>query len=216
MQKTVYVDNCTALAQASDPEFCTLLGMKFGWTGYIISFLIRKKGMNTRSALFEDMVTDVVTNLILSLRQGKLREKIESCKALAKDEKELGDKIRPVFTTAIDLRFRGLQRNVTRHFRREHQFPEDFEASSRAEGGVTDVDDLKKMITEELQSRRLTPKVKNVALMILPDRFEGMGLREICEKHGISRGQVANDALNEIKSCGETVLARLREEVCVP
>jgi hypothetical protein len=208
------IDNVQAMAKTTDAEFSRLLGMKFEWTKFITDVLAHRHAINTVGADYEDMITDIVSGLLISLTKGALHDRVQFCIQTARDEDHLMNKLKPVLTIAIDYRFRDFRQHKSyRHS--GIQFPEKFDATGSTEdvGGGMDAENLKSMIRDELQERFiLTGKRRcELALQILPDRMEGLSLREICEKHELSRGSVVSDALNEIYDAVRCVAQELQE-----
>jgi hypothetical protein len=185
-----------------DPIFSELLGVQASWTGYIAAHLIRQKKMNPNAAFFEDMLTDVCTKLYFDLSAGSLKEKVSVHVKSAKDEDSLANLIRPMLSSAIDYRFRSILRTFRRQNSRFVPLSVDVPQKNHSEDEF-DAENLREKISEAVLSRKMTKKVRQVALIFLPDRLSGMGLRELCDKHNIQRGGTALKALKEIQSCAE-------------
>jgi len=185
-----------------DPIFSDLLGVQASWTGYIAAHLIKQKKMNPKEAFFEDVLTDLCTKLYFDLSDGGLKEKVSIHVKSTTDQDALANLIRPMFSSAIDYRFRSIIRAFRRKNSRFVPLSTDVEQKSSPSEEI-DAENLREKISEAVLSRKMTPKVRQVVVVILPDRLNGMGLRELCEKHNLQRGGTALKALKEIQSCAE-------------
>jgi hypothetical protein len=212
------VDNLKAMASATDAEFTRLLGVDRDWTKFVADVLL-SRGVRGDNAMFEDMVTDIVTNILMALQgENQLADKIAWCRATAHDEESLLDMLKPVMTAAVHLRFRDFRRRGSHNVGR-HQIAEGANepvASQHYIGSEMDADSLQGMIEAELSSRfdsavGMQRSVLAKSLAMLPDRIEGMGIRAICEKHGWGRGKMVSMALKEIFAAVEAVATRLQE-----
>ena len=212
------VDNLKVMGLSTDAEFSRLLGVELDWTRFVVRVL-GQRGVRGNTAMFEDMVTDIVTDLLLALHgENQLSAKVAWCRSTAHDEASLLDMLKPVMTAAVHLRFRDFRRRHS-HNIGNHQMAEGGNepvASESYIGSEMDADEMQSMIEAELSSRfdkavgrRRTALIK--AITMLPDRIEGMGLRAICEKHGWSRGAAVSEGLNELFAAVEAVATRLQE-----
>lgn len=220
MIDSVRTDCIESMSYGVDAEFAKCLGTDTapvgGWTAWVVDTLAGK-GVNSNGAYYEDMVTDIINGILMALQGGALKEKVDIYLHL--EGEDLLNKLRPIFTTAVMFRFRDFRqskiyqiggKNVTVkksiHKRPKcEQIPMNHIVVSQESeiGSELDVENLKDMISAELNRRAANaPKARNrwfsMASQILPDRFDGMGLREICVKHQIQRGSVVSSALNEI------------------
>lgn len=185
-----------------DPIFSQLLGCEGSWTGYIAAHLIKQKKMNPNAAFFEDVLTDICTKLYFDLSDGKLKDKVSVHKESAADTDVLANLIRPMFSSAIDYRFRSIIRTFRKKSEKFVPLSTDV-AEKDATSDCFDAENLREKIAEAVLSRKMTKKVRQIVVVILPDRLNGMGLRELCDKHNIQRGGTALKALKEIQSCAE-------------
>lgn len=188
-----------------DPIFSQLLGCEGSWTGYIAAHLIKQKKMNPNAAFFEDVLTDICTKLYFDLSDGKLKDKVSVHKESATDADVLANLIRPMFSSAIDYRFRSIIRSFRKKSEKFVPLSTDV-AEKDATSDCFDAENLREKISEAVLSRRMSKTIRGVVVLILPDRLNGMGLRELCEKHNLSRGGTALKALQEIQLGAESVL----------
>lgn len=213
------IDNLKAMSFQTDAELSRRLGVELDWSKFVSDILLQRQERSD-NGLFEDMVTDIVTDLILALDgENALSEKVAWCKATSHDEASLLNKLKPVMSSAVHLRFRDFRRRDSYNIGRG-QMPEDttFEPVSYdwPVGSEMDAEALQSMIEAELSERHakatgMQRTVLEKAKEMLPDRIEGLGLREICRKHGWGRGKIASMALNEVFSAVESVVHRLQE-----
>lgn len=228
--RTDFIDSMSA---GVDAEFAKCLGTDTapvgGWTAWVVDTLVGK-GVNSQGAYYEDMVTDIINGILMALQGGALKDKVDMYLHL--EGEDLLNKLRPIFTASVMFRFRDFRQskiyqiggrnscNIKIKTKRPkcEQIPMNHIVVSReAEiGSELDVENLKGMISAELNRRAsAAPKGRkrwfSMASQILPDRFDGMGLREICVKHGFQRGSVVSSALNEIYGAVLAVAERLNE-----
>lgn len=200
----------SATIKRLDPIFSDLLGVKESWTGYIAAHLIRKKGMNPNSAFFEDTLTDICTKLWFDLSSGGLKEKVCVHIKSTTDENVLANLIRPMLSSAIDYRFRS----IIREFRKKNEkvVPLMVDVAQKISSEQEfDAENLKEKISAAVLDSKMSKTVKKIALLFLADRLEGMGLRELCEKHGVQRGGSSLKALKHIQECAETIVNSKKE-----
>jgi hypothetical protein len=211
--ETNMVDNMSALAVGTDELLSQHLGVDFNWTKFI-GDVLRSQGMRGNGAAFEDMVTDVVTNILMAFdRGGKLKDKADWYRQTCTPDTLLA-KQKSMIKGAVIWRFRDFKDRPAA--RMSMQLPDKFEVRSATEwvGGEMDADNLRSMISAELESQRESAAAKwilDCAVQILPDRMEGMSIRDICTKHGIGRGRKVSLALSAIYSAVEAVAKRLNE-----
>lgn len=213
------IDNLKAMAFQTDAELSRRLGVDLDWSQFVADILLQR-GERSDNGLFEDMVTDIVTGILMALDgENALSEKVAWCKATSHDEASLLNKLKPVMSSAVHYRFRDFRDRSEYNIGRG-QMPEDstFEPVSYdwPVGSELDAEALQSMIEAELSERHakatgMQRTVLEKAKVMLPDRIEGMGLREICEKHGWGRGKMTSLALNEVFSAVESVIHRLQE-----
>lgn len=212
------MDNLKVMGLTTDAEFSRLLGVELDWTKFVADTLLRR-GVRSDGAMFEDMVTDIVTNLLMALNgENALADKIAWCRATAHDSDRLLNMVKPVMSSAVHLRFRDFRRR-DEHNIGQHQMAEGGNepvAHQHYVGGEMDAEALQGMIEAELANRleksngvQRTALTKAIAM--LPDRIEGMGVRAICEKHGWGKGRMVSMALGEIFKAVEAVATRLQD-----
>lgn len=207
-----------AIASTTDEEFCRLLGVDLDWTKFVADTL-HKRGERDKNGTFDDMVTDIVTDLLMALHgDNQLADKIEMCRATAVDDEALMNMVKPVMSSAVHLRFRDFRRRDSHNIGHQEMVegaPEPMDSQPYI-GCELDAEGMKEMIAAELVKRRdnangMQRTALDKAMVMLPDRIEGMGLRAICEKHGWGRGKMASLALKEIFNAVEAVATRLQD-----
>jgi len=213
------VDTLEVMASTTDAEFIRLLGVELDWTKFV-GDVVLKRGMNGDSAMYEDMVTDIVTGILVELhnKSGQFAEKIAWCRATSHDDAALLNKLKPVMTAAVDFRLRDFRDRKSYNIGR-HQMAiggNEPTAHQHYVGSEMDADGLQTMIESELSLRfdRAVGMQRSVlakSIAMLPDRIDGLGIREICEKHGWGRGKMVSLALKEIFNAVEAVATRLQE-----
>ena len=211
VSRTVSIDTCQIIAMSCDQEFATIFGMDIpgGWTKFVDDVLIHR-GTEKISGSYDDLFNDIINGILTSCKNGGgLQQKIELVRSLSQNQDELVNKLRPVLTAAIDYRLRDFRRKDEYKFGQE-QYPANFETSyCEVPGSEMDADDLKSMIENELDSDGSS--CAQLAKKIFPDRVAGFSLREICDRHGLSRGQAVSNALNLIYAAVKTVAEKLEE-----
>lgn len=207
-----------AMASTTDSEFCRLLGVDLDWTKFVADTL-HKRGVRDNNGTFDDMVTDIVTDLLMALHgENQLADKIQWCRQTAHDNEALMNMVKPVMSSAVHLRFRDFRRRDSHNIGRQEFVdgaPEPMDSQPYI-GSELDAEGMKEMIAAELVKRRdhangQQRTALDKAMVMLPDRIEGMGLRAICEKHGWGRGKMASLALKEIFNAVEAVATRLQD-----
>lgn len=207
-----------------DAELNELLGVESGWT----DFLYRQ--LNTVSwkgdgGLKDDMFTDIVNSIIINLHSEKshlylIAEKIKAT-TVGDDEARLNGMQR-MLNRAVRLRFRDYRREV-RFDIGQHIMPHHDEFDGRYDNTIPDnrspehdieAADMESAIRSELNRRAsnstgFANTVLKLAIQFFPDRCLGLGLRDLCEKHGERRGRKTLLALKEIISAAEAVVDRV-------
>lgn len=211
------IDNLKVMANSTDAEFSRLLGVEMDWTKFVIDTLLSRRERSD-NALFEDIATDIVADLILALSgQNSLAEKVMVCRASAGSDNELLNMLKPLIATAVHYRFRDFRRRPAAQIG-HCEMPEGVEVMAQFVdvGNELDAESLVEMIHNELAHRQATTagmekSSVDWAIEMLPDRIDGLGIRAICEKHGWGRGRRASMALQEIYKAVEVVATKLQE-----
>lgn len=209
------VDNLSVMGVCTDVEFSRHLGVELKWTKFVMDIL-KSKGVSSISASFEDMVTDIVTNILMAFEKGgKLKDKAEWYRQTCIDE-ELVKKQKKMMAHAVMYRFRDFRRRPAN--KTIASIPDKFEVmTNEMVGAQMDADDLSQMITDELANRRQNQYgvrqggYLDLAVQILPDRIKGLSMREICAKHSLCKGQTVSNAIQAIYATVETVANKLGE-----
>lgn len=212
------IDILSVMACQTDIELSRRLGVELDWTAFVADTL-KQRRERSDNAVFEDMVTDIVTNLILALDgENALSRKIEWCKATSPDDFTLENKVKAVMATAVHLRFRDFRQRPSHRIGRRQMPDERIDPVSYdwPVGAELEAESLQGMIEAELSARQAKAKgmkrtVLDRAITMFPDRLEGLGIREICEKHEWNRGKIVSSALKEIYRAVESVANRLQE-----
>jgi len=205
---------------SNDAKFSELLGVDSDWTGFLYSQL---SGCSwRRGGIVDDMFVEIVNDILINFHErGRIYELAEEIKAntVGDDEARL-DAMQRLMNRAVRFRFRDYRREVRFDIGR-HSISDDegrnwFETvadnhlpehSLEADGMAVEI--RKELSRRESLSQGFPRTVLEVALKFFPDRCEGMGIRDLCEKHNIPKGRKAGLALKEIISAAETVINRI-------
>lgn len=228
-RKNVDVDNrlycMSERADELNAEFDRLLGMTLeqgGWTEFVISVLLGK-GVQITGAFFEDFVNDIINGILMDLynpESGISKSVAESQGIAAGNLNILINRLKPIMTTAVMYRFRDFRRPSERTGHSRYDVIHDavpeltvFQVKTDDIAGEIDVQRIIALIKQELMdiADKKPTAPHQIACQIFPDRIEGLGIREICEKHHLMKGGSTTKALATIEQATRNVVNRIKQ-----
>lgn len=212
------------LRAALNEELSMNLGAKYNWMS-VIDVVVHNRSNLSRSGLGEDVVTDVSGDLMLDIRSGKLSRSINHAHNSSKTEDELIDGLRRIVMKAAF--FRASDAMKKKYRRGAMQFSQmksddddddfdvadvesDIQASEDVDYGQLLIDEFELMAVkaEWNHSGRLAKRYRKIK-EIIPDRFDGMTMKDLMKKHGINSKGTFQHMINDII----TVFSRVAEKL---
>lgn len=178
-----------------------------GWVKFIGDTL-HHKGMNENSAQQEDLLVTIVNELVLALQTS------DSLKTVVANAYGDLNKLKPTITAAVHFRYRDFRKRKI-HQIGKHEFPENFTPGKKSQDlQELDARELHQAINLEFQRRKSQQSdssLLDLAFQFMTDKVNGLELKEIYQKHGISKGSRTQKIMQEITSVVKTVAQKLGE-----
>jgi len=204
-------------------ELVAVLGTEFNWTQYIASIAANRASRFTKSAIMEDIVTDVVGDIIIEAKDGTLAEAVVKAKEASHTPAELLHNVKGVVMQATKFRVRDAVK--WKYRQRAVQFSQIEQDGQRVanipereEGG--NLDAYKPLLVNELElmaaqadRQRQTKLARRLRLAatIVPDRVDGWTLVDLKAKYGIKSKSTMNAILDDIGQALARVAGRLQD-----
>lgn len=212
-------------------ELVEVLGADFNWAQYIASIAANRASRFTKSAIMEDIVTDVTGDIIIEAKDGTLAVAIAKAKEGATTDAELLHNVKGVVMQATKFRvsdavrwkyrqtvvqFSQIERVDTLAGRnrekqrigsvpaREESSPESYKPLLVNELG------LMAQAAEWKHQTKLVRRLR-LAAAIVPDRVDGWTLEDLMEKYGVKSSSTMNAILDDIGIALARVAARLQD-----
>jgi len=214
-------------------ELTAVLGADFNWTKYIANIAASRASRFTKSAIMEDIVTDVTGDILIQAKDGALAVAIAKAKEGAKTDDELLNNVKGVVMQATKFRVSDAVRWTYRQ--RAIQFSQldpggtrkgdsgqTFDGNSLAVAAKdeTDLESYKSLLVNELglmaqaaEWKRQTKLARRLRLAatIVPDRIDGFTLAELQEKYGVKSSATVQAILDDIGQALARIAGRLQD-----
>jgi len=224
------------LEAALNEELAKVLGAKHNWMGVIAGVAGRRASefARTKNGLLEDVVTDVTGDIILQAKEGKLAGAVIRAKEASHTDEELVENLRHVVMKAAFYRvsdaMKWRYRSGTQfsQISAENDFSETVEARPETETDLTYYTDL---LVNELEvmataadwkhNRTGNPSYPKQAKRLrkskemVPDRVEGMALKDLMEKYSVGSKGGMQQHLDDIGQALARVAGRLGDPTLV-
>jgi hypothetical protein len=224
------------LEAALNEELANVLGARHNWMGVIAGVAGRRASefARTKNGLLEDVVTDVTGDIILQAKEGKLAGAVIRAKEASHTEAELVENLRHVVMKAAFYRvsdaMKWRYRSGTQfsQISAETDFSETVEARPETDTDLTYYTDL---LVEELEvmataadwkhNRTGNPSYPKQAKRLrkskemVPDRVEGMALKDLMEKYSVGSKGGMQQHLDDIGQALARVAGRLGDPTLV-
>jgi hypothetical protein len=230
------------LEAALNEELAKVLGAKHNWMGVIAGVAGRRASEFswTKNGLLEDVVADVTGDIILQAKEGKLAGAVIRAKEASHTDAELVENLRHVVmkaafyrvSDAMKWRYRSgtqfSQINVSNSNSIHGDFADTVEARPETDTDLTYYTDL---LVEELEvmataaewkhNRTGNPSYPKQAKRLrkskemVPDRVEGMALKDLMEKYSVGSKGGMQQHLDDIGQALARVAGRLGDPTLV-
>lgn len=203
-------------------ELTAVLGAEFNWAQYIASIAAHRASRFTKSAIMEDIVTDVTGDILIQAKDGTLAVAIAKAKEGASTDAELLHNVKGVVMQATKFRVSDAVRWTYRQ--RATQFSQ-IEADGNRIAEIpaheeADLEQYKSLLANELELMAQAAEWKKqtklarrlrLAATIVPDRVDGWTLPELQEKYGVKSSSTMNAILDDIGQALARVAGRLQD-----
>lgn len=102
------------MSSTNDLLTATMGGAAQDYEGIIANMVSRHMGLNRQSAKFDDVVTDITSDLVIAAQEGGLQLAIAKAKANSSDDETLAKNMKSVFMTGVWYRIQTAIRNKKR------------------------------------------------------------------------------------------------------
>ena len=198
-------------------ELIAVLGAEFDWTQYIASIAAHRASRFTKSAIMDDIVTDVTGDILIQAKDGALAVAIAKAHE-ADTPAEVLHNVKGVVMQATKFRVSDAVRWTYRQ--RATQFSQiEKEGNRIAEIPAheeTDLGQYKTLLAKELELMAQAAEWKlarrlRLAATIVPDRVDGWTLQELQEKYGVKSSSTMQAILDDIGQALARVAGRLQD-----
>lgn len=203
-------------------ELTAVLGAEFDWAQYIASIAARRASKFTKSAIMEDIVTDVTGDILIQAKDGTLAVAIAKAKEGSNTPDELLHNVKGVVMQAAKFRVSDAVRWTYRQ--KAVQFSQ-IEVDGQREWHVdkaqeSNLEEYKSLLVKELglmaqaaEWKRQTKLARRLRLAatIVSDRVDGFTLDELQEKYGVKSSSTMQAILDDIGQALARVAGRLQD-----
>lgn len=211
-------------------ELANVLGVDFDWQRYITVVTFGSATKFARNGVFDDIVTDVVSDLYLAAKDGKLAGALVKAKKKSNTPDELLHNVKGVVHQATKFRASDARRKWTKHFATSQFSQLEKEVTAMVDSvpdrTQTDASEYVPLIVNELElmsqrvkgKRGLAPeqatkiaKRLRLAAAIVPDKLEGWGFDALMERHGVKSSSTMTTIMDDIGQAVARVAGRLQD-----
>lgn len=210
-----------------DRELAKVLGAEFNWGQYIRSIAVHQAKQFGKSAILDDIVTDVVTDLFIAAKDGKLA--VALVKAKGDTEDATLNNVKGVVMQAAKFRVSDARRKWDRWLNRTTQFSQ-IVTRDGADNGAGDVaahsdttgeyEAYKPLLANELElmavraeGRKETKLARRLRLaaQIVPGKLDGKTISELQAEFGVKSTATMQAIFDDIGQATARVAGRLQD-----
>lgn len=202
-----------------------VLGVEYDWQHYIASITQHAASQFTKSAIFDDILTDVTADLYFAAKDGKLTVALVKAKDEAKDDAELLSNVKGVVMQATKFRASDARRKYQKRMGVVQFSQLEKVEETVAQREQTDASEYEALLVRELdlmaQSAEWTKKPwkswaklakrYRLAATIVPDRLQGWGFDDLMKRHNVKSSSTMAAIMDDIELALARVAGKLQD-----